>query len=96
MVKGMGGAMDLVAGARRVVVTMEHTAKGEAKLLPRCTLPLTGEGVVHLLITDYGVFTFDGGLRLIEIASDLSVEQVRAATAATFTVAEPLRRLSVN
>jgi 3-oxoacid CoA-transferase subunit B len=96
MVKGMGGAMDLVAGARRVVVTMEHTAKGEAKLLPRCTLPLTGEGVVHLLITDYGVFTFDGGLRLIEIASDLSVEQVRAATAASFTVAEPLRRLSVN
>ncbi len=96
MVKGMGGAMDLVAGARRVVVTMEHTAKGEAKLLPRCTLPLTGEGVVHLLITDYGVFTFDGGLRLIEIASDLSVEQVRAATAANFTVAEPLRRLSVN
>jgi acyl CoA:acetate/3-ketoacid CoA transferase beta subunit len=75
---------------------MEHTAKGEAKLLPRCTLPLTGEGVVHLLITDYGVFTFDGGLRLIEIASDLSVEQVRAATAANFTVAEPLRRLSVN
>jgi acyl CoA:acetate/3-ketoacid CoA transferase beta subunit len=51
---------------------------------------------VHLLITDYGVFTFDGGLRLIEIASDLSVEQVRAATAASFTVAEPLRRLSVN
>ena len=96
MVKGMGGAMDLVAGARRVVVTMEHTAKGEAKLLPRCTLPLTGEGVVHLLITDYGVFTFDGGLRLIEIAGDLTVEQVRAATAAPFTVAEPLRRLAVS
>ena len=96
MVKGMGGAMDLVAGARRVVVTMEHTAKGEAKLLPRCTLPLTGEGVVHLLITDYGVFTFDGGLRLIEIAGDVSVEQVRAATAAAFSVAEPLRRLAVD
>ena len=96
MVKGMGGAMDLVAGARRVVVTMEHTAKGESKLLPACTLPLTGVGCVHLLITDYGVFTFDGGLTLTEIAEDLTVEQVRAATGAPFRVAENLRKLALS
>ena len=96
MVKGMGGAMDLVAGARRVVVTMEHTAKGESKLLPACTLPLTGVGCVHLLITDYGVFTFDGGLTLTEIAEDLTVEQVRAATGAPVRVAENLRKLALS
>ncbi len=96
MVKGMGGAMDLVAGARRVVVTMEHTAKGEPKLLGNCTLPLTGMGCVHLLITDYGVFTFAGGLTLIEIAADLTVEQVRTATGAPFSVAPNLRVLAVD
>jgi 3-oxoacid CoA-transferase B subunit len=93
MVKGMGGAMDLVAGARRVVVTMEHTAKGESKLLSACTLPITGLACVDLLITDYGVFTFAGGLTLTEIAEDLTVEQVRAATGAPFKVAENLRKL---
>ena len=96
MVKGMGGAMDLVSGAKRVVVTMEHTAKGEAKLLAQCTLPLTGVACVDLLITDYGVFTFKGGLTLTEIAADLSVEQVRAATAAPMAVASELRRLAVT
>ena len=96
MVKGMGGAMDLVAGARRVVVTMEHTAKGEPKLLGNCTLPLTGMGCVHLLITDYGVFTFAGGLTLTEIAADLTVEQVRTATGAPFAVAPNLRTLAVD
>ena len=95
MVKGMGGAMDLVSGARRVVVTMEHTARGEPKLLEACTLPLTGVGCVHLLITDYGVFTFDGGLTLTEIADDLTVEEVRSATGASFAVAPNLRRLPV-
>jgi len=96
MVKGMGGAMDLVSGARRVVVTMEHTAKGESKLLPACTLPLTGVGCVDLLITDYGVFTFKGGLMLTEIAEDLTVEQVRAATGASFAVAPELRHLPLS
>jgi len=97
MVKGMGGAMDLVAGARRVVVVMEHVAKGnEHKLLRTCTLPLTGVGCVHLLITDYGVFTFDGGLVLTGIAADLSVDQVRSASGAPFEVASNLERLPLD
>lgn len=96
MVKGMGGAMDLVSGARRVVVTMEHTAKGEAKLVESCSLPLTGRRCVDLLITDYGVFTFRGGLALIEIAEDLTVEQVKAATGCRFAVAMDLKRLPVG
>src|SRR5213596_2474873 len=72
MVKGMGGAMDLVAGVKKVVVIMEHTAKNEAKLLKRCTLPLTGAQVVDMVITDLGVFAIDkhkgGGMTLIEVA----------------------------
>ncbi len=97
MVKGMGGAMDLVSGARRVVVTMEHVAKGnEHKLLEACSLPVTGLACVHLLITDYGVFTFDGGLTLREIADDLTVEQVRVATGAAFRVADDLVRLPLD
>ena len=71
MVKGMGGAMDLVAGVKKVVVIMEHTAKDEPKLLHKCNLPLTGAGVVDMVITDLGVFTIDrkkGGMTLIELA----------------------------
>ena len=97
MVKGMGGAMDLVSGAQRVVVTMNHVAKGNvAKLVKTCSLPLTGVGVVDLLVTDYGVFTFDGGLKLIEIAEDLSLEQVKQATGCEFAVADPLPRLPLD
>jgi 3-oxoacid CoA-transferase subunit B len=91
MVKGMGGAMDLVAGVRRVVVLMEHMAGGKPKLLKRCDLPLTGAGVVDLIITDLGVFEVtakgkDGGLVLVDIAPDVTLAELREKTLAPFTV----------
>ena len=89
MVKGMGGAMDLVAGVKKVVVVMEHSAKNEAKLLKKCTLPLTGAGVVDMVITDLGVFGINkkaGGTSLIELAPDVTVAEITAATGADFGV----------
>jgi len=92
MVKGMGGAMDLVAGAQRVVVTMDHvTRKGGHKLLANCNLPLTGTACVDMLITDLGVFTFAGGLTLIELAEGVTVDEIREKTGCPFTVADDLR-----
>ncbi|MDE2319113.1 MAG: CoA transferase subunit B [Rhodospirillales bacterium] len=88
MVKGMGGAMDLVAGVPRVVVLMEHTAKGEPKILKECNLPLTGKGVVSKIITDLGIFEVrkgeKPGLVLIEHAPDVSVADIREKTEADF------------
>ncbi|NYE03503.1 3-oxoacid CoA-transferase subunit B [Bacillus niacini] len=88
MVKGMGGAMDLVNGAKRVVVIMEHVNKhGESKIKKECSLPLTGKQVVHRLITDLAVFDFTpDGMVLIETASGVTVEEVKQKTEATFTL----------
>jgi 3-oxoacid CoA-transferase subunit B len=89
MVKGMGGAMDLVAGVERVIVLMEHTAKKkdgstDLKILPKCTLPLTGLGVVNMIVTDMGVMEVVGGkLKLIELAPGVSRTDIDAATGVT-------------
>lgn len=92
MVKGMGGAMDLVAGAKRIVVVMDHTNRqGEPKILRQCTLPLTGRGVVDMIISNLCVFSCDKpGLRLVELAPGVAVEDIRAATAADFKLADAL------
>jgi 3-oxoacid CoA-transferase B subunit len=94
LVKGMGGAMDLVAGVRRVVVVMEHcNKKGESKFIPECTLPLTGRRCVHMLITDLAVLELDrdsGLFRLIETAPGVSVDEVKAKTSAKILVDRPV------
>ena len=92
MIKGMGGAMDLVNGAKRVVVIMEHVSKyGESKIKKECTLPLTGLQVVHRLITDLAVFDFTpSGMVLIETASGVTVSEVIEKTEAAFTVSPEL------
>jgi 3-oxoacid CoA-transferase subunit B len=94
MVKGMGGAMDLVAGVKRVVVVMDHANKaGESKILKQCRLPLTGKAVVDLIITDLCVFEVDQeGLRLTELAEGVQLEEVAAKTEAPFRVADALAK----
>jgi 3-oxoacid CoA-transferase subunit B len=102
MVKGMGGAMDLVAGARRVIVLMQHTAKGQAKVLRECTLPLTGRSCVDHLITELGWFDLeklpDGRRRMVlkEVAPGETVEGIRAQTEAEFEVAANLSTIPVD
>ncbi|MDW2885913.1 3-oxoacid CoA-transferase subunit B [Exiguobacterium artemiae] len=98
MVKGMGGAMDLVNGAKRVVIIMEHVNKyGESKVKTRCTLPLTGSQVVNRLITDKAVFDFtEAGMVLIETLNGLTVEDIRNVTEADFTVSPELERISIG
>ena len=96
MVPGMGGAMDLVVGAKKVIVAMEHTSKGSVKILEKCTLPLTAVKVVDLIITEKCVFTVtEKGLELIEISPYSSLEDIKATTAAEFTVAENCKQLSL-
>ncbi len=88
MVKGMGGAMDLVAGVKKVIIIMEHNAKdGAAKLVRECSLPLTGKRVAHMVITELGEFTIDkNGLKLTALAPDVTLDEVRSKTEAEFTV----------
>ncbi len=89
MIKGMGGAMDLVAGVKKIIVVMDHNAKdGSPKFIPACTLPLTGKNVVDMIITDLGVFhrpTHSTPFRLIELAPGVTAEEVAAKTTAHFT-----------
>ncbi|WP_043338792.1 CoA transferase subunit B [Belnapia moabensis] len=91
MVKGMGGAMDLVAGVKKVVVLMEHTAGGKPKLLRECSLPLTGARVVDMVITELGVFEIarkgETEVKLVELAPEVTLEEITAKTEAPFTVA---------
>lgn len=92
LVPGMGGAMDLLVGARRVILAMEHTAKGKPKIMKKCTLPLTAAGQVNLIITEMGVIEVTPkGLVLKEIHPDFTVEQVQAATEATLIISDDLK-----
>ena len=97
MIKGMGGAMDLVAGARRVIVMMEHVAKGEKKVLKECSLPLTAVAAVHRVITDLCVLDVDGGgLVLRELAPNVTKEEVQAQTEPTLRIAPDLKTMDVT
>jgi len=88
LLPGMGGAMDLVNGAKKVIISMVHTARGNPKILKKCTLPLTGKGVVDMIITEMGVFEFiEGKLVLTELTDGVSLEDIKAVTPASYDVA---------
>ena len=91
---GMGGAMDLLVGAKKVILAMEHTAKGNPKILKKCTLPLTAKGQVNMIITEMGVMEITPkGIVLTEINPEFNVEQVQAATEATLIIADDLKQI---
>lgn len=88
LLPSMGGAMDLVSGSKKVIIAMQHTAKGKPKILPRCTLPLTGKGVVDMIITELGVFEFiQGTLYLTELMDNVTLDEIKALTPAKYRVA---------
>lgn len=92
----MGGAMDLVVGANKVIVTMEHTAKGNHKILKECTLPLTAVSCVDMIITEMGVMNVtDKGIELVEIHPEFTVEQVQEATGATLIISPDLKPMDI-
>ena len=94
---GMGGAMDLLVGAKKVILTMEHTAKGNHKILKKCRLPLTAAGQVNMIITEMGVMEITpGGIVLTEINPEFTVEQVQAATEAQLIISENLKQVNLN
>lgn len=96
MVPGMGGAMDLISGARKVIVAMEHTAKGSVKILKDCTLPLTAANEVNLIVTEMGVMEVtEKGIVLKEINPEFSIEEVQAVTEPTLIIAEDLKNMEV-
>ncbi|WP_066505099.1 3-oxoacid CoA-transferase subunit B [Abyssisolibacter fermentans] len=96
LVPGMGGAMDLVVGAKKVIIAMTHTAKGKPKILKECTLPLTAVGQISLIITEMGVLEVtEEGLVLKEIGSEFTIEDIKAATEAEIIIAEDLKQMDV-
>ncbi|MBQ3522037.1 MAG: succinyl-CoA--3-ketoacid-CoA transferase, partial [Bacteroidales bacterium] len=93
----MGGAMDLLVGAKKVILTMEHTAKGNHKILKKCKLPLTAAGQVNMIITEMGVMEITPkGILLTEINPEFTVEQVQAATEATLIISDNLKQVNLN